>query len=1142
MNKGKNKRLKIIGVNAAGLMSKIDSFEKLLSDEQPSIFCIQETKNKRANKLKTDSTKMFTIYELNRKEKSGGGLCIGVLNDLHPAWVGQGDDEVECLAVEVWVEDFPIRVVTAYGPQLGDPLIKKQKFLDFIENQAINAYDNGAGFILQMDSNSHLGPEVIKNDPNLQNLNGRLFCEFLDRMPHLTIINSLPLCDGLITRMRKTSKGTEKSVLDVFVTCNRILPFITKMTIDENRELALTNFNGLKNVGRVIESDHNVEILELNLQFSNMKPSREEFFDFKNRNSQVLFKDLTTNTTVFSECFKNDLKFEEQASKWKKLLDEYFHKAFRKVRISNKNKTKSSNIQELIQKRKNLKKQNVPEETIEEIEDKIAEFCQEANRNKVMENFNEVDGADGNIAHHGIWNVKRKIFPKIKPPLPVGKKNLKGQLITNHEELKDLYLDTFKHRLRHRPILPGYEENLEKQEELFRYRLDISKRKKTPPWGMKNLDIVLQKLKNGKCRDPDGIIREIFKHEVIGEDLKQSLLIMLNKIKDTGTIPEFMKVVNIHAIYKGKGELTELDSERGIFIVSILRTILMKMIYEEKYQIIDKSMSDSNIGARKKKNIRNHIFIVNSIIHDVLSSKNKEPIDIMVLDYKQMFDSECLYECLNDVFEAGVDDDYFPLLYEANKETFVAVHTPGGMTRREMVPEIVMQGDVMAPLISSLQVDTMGKECLDMKKHLFMYKDMVPIPPLGLVDDLLTISTCGVKTSLMNRYINTKSALKKLQFGTTKCVKLHAGKRRSDVICREQKVDSWKVKVVTDPVTGLTDQTEEYAGQEVMENKDSQLYLGDVIASDGRCDLNIQRRKNKSIGIINQIMVIMNSTFFGKYYFEVAMVLRTSLLLNSILLNSEAWVNLTNKNIRMLEQIDESFLSKILECEANTSNTIKYLELGIYPIRFEIMKRKIIFLQYILKQEKSSMMYQVLKATWENPIKNDFVKICTQYLSALEIKMSFEEIEIMSEKSFKKLVKAKTEKAAFKYLQDEKQKQTKIINLHYHKLEIQEYFINGNCNKRVAKTIFKARSKTLDIKVQKRWKYADLICVGCKLLEESGDEIMLCEVLNNQNKISEFPVTYDWFFSQNIQDVVKAGKVVSDGLKRRQEILETGIT
>ena len=35
---------------------------------------------------------------------------------------------------------------------------------------------------------------------------------------------------------------------------------------------------------------------------------------------------------------------------------------------------------------------------------------------------------------------------------------------------------------------------------------------------------------------------------------------------------------------------------------------------------------------------------MNSIIHDVLSKKSKEPVDIMVLDYKQMFDSECLFK------------------------------------------------------------------------------------------------------------------------------------------------------------------------------------------------------------------------------------------------------------------------------------------------------------------------------------------------------------------------------------------------------------------------------------------------------------------------------------------------------------------
>ena len=703
-----------------------------------------------------------------------------------------------------------------------------------------------------------------------------------------------------------------------------------------------------------------------------------------------------------------------------------------------------------------------------------------------------------------------------------------------------IYLQPVQHHHPHH--VPGFEDLLKQQEELFKLRLEKAKTKKTPPWKLNDLEAVLKGLKSGKCRDPEGMIREIFKEEVMGEDMKVSLLTMLNKIRDTGTIPRFMNLVNIAAIYKGKGEFTDLEAERGIFLVSILRTILMKMIYADKYGIIDKSMSDSNIGARKKKNIRNHIFVVNSILHDVLSSSAKDPIDIMVLDFKQMFDSECLYECLNDVYEAGVDDDYFPLLYEANRETYVAVQTPSGISKRETVHEIVMQGDVLAPLISSLQVDTMGKECLEEGKHLYHYKDLVPIPPLGLVDDLFAISVCGFKTNLLNKYINTKSATKKLQFGTTKCVKLHVGKRCNQTLCGDLHVDGWKLNVETDPVTGQTFQTEVFTGQERMGVKSEQMYLGDLVSADGKHEKNILSRKNKSIGIINQIMDILNTAYFGKYFFEVALVLRSSLLLSSILLNSEAWVNLTHANIRSLEQIDEQLLSRILDSEANTSNAMKYVELGLYPIRFELMKRKFLFLQYMLKQEKSSMMYQVLKATWENPIKNDFVKTCEEYLNILDIKLSFKEIEEMSEWNLKKLVKVKTEAAGLKYLQGQIKKQTKASNIQYCELKIQEYFIGGHCNKGLSKLIFKARSHSLDIKTQQKWKYADSICIGCKKNVESGEEILCCEILNNENRLADNPVRYDWLYRKAVGDVVTVGKLLDKGMKQRQKILEDGIT
>ena len=563
----------------------------------------------------------------------------------------------------------------------------------------------------------------------------------------------------------------------------------------------------------------------------------------------------------------------------------------------------------------------------------------------------------------------------------------------------------------------------------------------------------------------------------------------------------------------------------------------MNLVYRDKYDIIDRSMSDSNIGARKAKNIRNHIFVANSIIHDVLSKKSKHPIHVMVLDYKQMFDSEYLFECMNYVFEAGVDDDIFALLYEANRENFVAVNTPHGISKREVFKDVVMQGDVLAPLISSLQVDTFGKECLEEEKHLYFYKDLVPIPPLGLVDDLFTISTCGSEAKKMNQFINHKTALKRLQFGTTKCVKLHFGKTCNENLCKDLYVDGWKQKVVTDPETGKTFQTEYFGGPEKMSVKNEQTYLGDVISTDGRQTKNVQARKNKGLGIINQISQILESVFFGKYYFEVAMVLRSSLLLSSILLNSEAWVNLSDKDIRALEQTDEDLLAKILDSGAKTSNTLKYLELGIYPIRFEIMKRKILFLQYILKQEEESMVYKVFKATLDNPLKNDFVKTCEKYLDRLGLNLTFAEIAKMTTSKFKKIVKEKTLEAGFKYLIDEKNRQKKICDLMYNKLEMQEYLLDGNENTELSKLIYKARGRTLEIKAHKKWRYEDNLCVGCGKNDETEEEILSCPGLMDTDE-TKINISYSWFFGDSVKNKVKVAKIVRKRLKVREKILD----
>ena len=140
----------------------------------------------------------------------------------------------------------------------------------------------------------------------------------------------------------------------------------------------------------------------------------------------------------------------------------------------------------------------------------------------------------------------------------------------------------------------------------------------------------------------------------------------------------------------------------------------MKMVWSEVYEILDLNMSDSNIVGRQKKNIRNHVFIINGIVNDVINGKAK-PIDIEIIDYQQCFDSMWLSESINDLYESGIQNENLAIIHAANEENLVAVKTPVGITSREVVEKIVMQGEVSGPGQCSNQV-----ECIN---EFNLYKD-----------------------------------------------------------------------------------------------------------------------------------------------------------------------------------------------------------------------------------------------------------------------------------------------------------------------------------------------------------------------------------------------------------------------------------
>ena len=57
---------------------------------------------------------------------------------------------------------------------------------------------------------------------------------------------------------------------------------------------------------------------------------------------------------------------------------------------------------------------------------------------------------------------------------------------------------------------------------------------------------------------------------------------------------------------------------------------------------------------------------------------------------------------------------------------------------------------------------------------------------------------------------------------------------------------------------------------------------------------------------------------FGKHYFEVGIILRNSLLVSSMLFNSEAWYNITKAELDLFETIDLLLLRQLLNAPKGT--------------------------------------------------------------------------------------------------------------------------------------------------------------------------------------------------------------------------------
>ena len=81
----------------------------------------------------------------------------------------------------------------------------------------------------------------------------------------MIVVNGTDLCEGLITRFRKTINDCEKSVIDFFIVCRSFFAMVKSLLIDEKRIYHLTKYASKAGIKNQKESDHNNLIMTVDV-------------------------------------------------------------------------------------------------------------------------------------------------------------------------------------------------------------------------------------------------------------------------------------------------------------------------------------------------------------------------------------------------------------------------------------------------------------------------------------------------------------------------------------------------------------------------------------------------------------------------------------------------------------------------------------------------------------------------------------------------------------------------------------------------------------------------------------------------------------------------------------------------------------
>ena len=366
----------------------------------------------------------------------------------------------------------------------------------------------------------------------------------------------------------------------------------------------------------------------------------------------------------------------------------------------------------------------------------------------------------------------------------------------------------------------------------------------------------------------------------------------------------------------------------------------------------------------------------------------------------------------------------------------------------------------------------------------------------------------------MNAKLNMKIEAKKLRLSKDKCSHIH--------IAKNKKKSLINLKV----------------HEEKMKKSEKCSYLGDIISFDGSLDNTIEARRQKGVGLVTQITAMVDQLSLGHFYFKISFMLRNCMFINGILTNSEIWYNVSKKHIETLENGDNMLIRKLLKGHSKTAKEALHLETGLVPIRYLILKRKLMYLWHLLHREDNELIKKVYMTQKVINTKGDWVEALIKERKDLKLAVTDEEIAKMSKNKFKVIVDIAIEAKALENLNATAHSHSKSKKLVKSKLACEPYFLDKQLHKSEIELLFALRTRMINVKKNFPSNHKDdIACLLCKVQVESQEHLLQCEVLKKHVNIPG-DVDYEDLF-KNIEKQKKLVKLYKKLLRKRETLLIT---